>query len=59
MTKYIELEPAQKSVFEAARTALGYTPSLENFPTEQECMEDFHSCVFAVKTQSEIQKITL
>ena len=55
MTKYIELESAQKSVFEAARTALGYTPSLENFPTEQECMEDFHSCVFAVKTQSKLE----
>ena len=59
MTKYIELEPVQNLVFEAARTSLGYTPSLENFPTEQECMEDFHSCVFAVKTQREIQKIPL
>ena len=57
MTRYIELEPAQKSVFEAARKALGYTPSLENFPTEDECREDFHSCVHAVTIASEITTV--
>lgn len=44
----------QIKVYNYVKEVLGKSPSLKNFPTEQECSEDLHSAAFAVKTATEL-----